>query len=799
MLFRIIVDNSNSGPVVRVCDGDGNPLNDPSTGLSLEPRTLVLYNAGGEQFPLPPVDEPVDTTAPEYDLCCGDRSVLTRIFGRIVGRAPQPNDGTKRGDIERFGRYLFHTLLGPTAWTTIERVAQGRSFELALSFRGFGEGEERWFTRLPWEMMYCPDKSRPGCGAFLAQLSPQVAITRRVPGVPPRNVRLLAPPRVLFVLGAKFSDMVIRPGAEYLGLLRALKANNLHMRLKTDILVQASRARLRAALKWFQPNIVHFICHGGQAVGSGPYLKFQNDDSSGEMVNVSANELLADLSEAPSVEIVVLNACYTASAEYRGIGQVASPMAMKLVQGDVNGKHVPLVIGMAGEVADRACRLFTRRFYESLLHDGMIAQAAAQGRRLGILNNLGMEPDIYVDWAMPTIFLPERASEAQIAVDPNPAEERWHQLGASLTPFDYPAFCGRLPYFQWYTLLMADRELQVLSRTPAGEPGGAFRGLALSVERKDLAAPGQERRQLGQSWLLHQIAAQAAYDGHLPLLLSSYTAPDQEWPGTRNALLERIHGAAVMTGKSLGIHQPQYWDKLKLLLRWREGDPRPALLDEPLFADYSHLNEPRDSQVYALALWNGLEQLLAAARAARPDLKPERMRVVLICDDVHLMGKEAVDFLLKTLLSTETLGELAGREYMRAVLAYAENGDSAMQHAIDALKEWTRLRWVNKCQLTAFQPVEDMIAYRQCLAGWREGNSKEGKPQPLILSPRLTPEAVAKFVELMNKKLSGVPSLLGSQRFTDMIDVMLSLGSEKLMPASDDELFQEQQMHAGGN
>src|ERR1700760_573508 len=67
---------------------------------------------------------------------------------------------------------------------------------------------------------------------------------------------------------------------------------------------------------------------------------------------------------------------------------------------------VPMVVGMSGEVADSACRLFTRRFYEALLQGESVAAATAEGRRAGLT---GADPYHTVDWAFPSLLLSECA------------------------------------------------------------------------------------------------------------------------------------------------------------------------------------------------------------------------------------------------------------------------------------------------------------------------------------------------------------------------------------------------------
>src|ERR1019366_335603 len=126
-------------------------------------------------------------------------------------------------------------------------------------------GRERDLHRQPWEMMHNGTE-------FLARAFPRlVTVTRLVAGKPLEARQLGLPPRVLFVIGSKLDDPQIRPGAEYLGLLRQIRSENGERSIHTRILcTSADRperkitpSSLRQVVKDFQPDVVHFICHGG--------------------------------------------------------------------------------------------------------------------------------------------------------------------------------------------------------------------------------------------------------------------------------------------------------------------------------------------------------------------------------------------------------------------------------------------------------------------------------------------------------------------------------------------------------
>src|SRR5262249_34082424 len=148
-----------------------------------------------------------------------------------------------------------------------------------------------------------------------------------------------------------------------------------------------------------------FICHGsledGQAQllltrgeGDGPARR-KTDEV--DFCNAARLLELLRLKKPPRRLpcIVILNACHTADAE---IGlRACQSIASSLVAGGV-----PVVLGMAGEVADGACRLYTRGFYEALLGETNVAQAAGAARRLAMRHYRNFNES--VEWARLTLF-----------------------------------------------------------------------------------------------------------------------------------------------------------------------------------------------------------------------------------------------------------------------------------------------------------------------------------------------------------------------------------------------------------
>lgn len=113
---------------------------------------------------------------------------------------------------------------------------------------------------------------------------------------------------------------------------------------------------LRRVLLDFQPKIVHFSGHGGEAEG----LVFE--DESGQLKFVSG-EAIAQLFSifATDIQCVVLNACYSE------------------VQAKQIAQYIPHVVGMKKEIGDRAAIAFSIGFYDGLLAGRSVRDAYRLG------------------------------------------------------------------------------------------------------------------------------------------------------------------------------------------------------------------------------------------------------------------------------------------------------------------------------------------------------------------------------------------------------------------------------------
>jgi hypothetical protein len=166
----------------------------------------------------------------------------------------------------------------------------------------------------------------------------------------------------------------VRFAPNILGLLRHLKIPAdaafqgafVNAKIQLRFLPEGDIEELKRECSRFRPSVLHFICHGEADAAGGAsriVLRRRPDGAPGGALvthSVSADELVDQLTENGGwlPPAIVLNACYAGGTPYRPapIDDTHLPFAAQLVR-----RGAAISVGMAGEVADRACRMFTLR------------------------------------------------------------------------------------------------------------------------------------------------------------------------------------------------------------------------------------------------------------------------------------------------------------------------------------------------------------------------------------------------------------------------------------------------------
>lgn len=152
----------------------------------------------------------------------------------------------------------------------------------------------------------------------------------------------------------------------------------------TRAALQERLAESNAAGEGF--HVVHFIGHG-QATPDGGVLLFEGD----EQPDPVPAEDLAEMLDEPALNLVVLNACETASS---------SDLFQSVAEATVR-RGVPAVIGMQVPVLDSAAIDFAREFYRAWAAGEPIEVAVAYARRL--VRQLGW--GAAADWSIPVLYM----------------------------------------------------------------------------------------------------------------------------------------------------------------------------------------------------------------------------------------------------------------------------------------------------------------------------------------------------------------------------------------------------------
>jgi hypothetical protein len=622
-----------------------------------------------------------------------------------------------------------------------------------------------------------PESATTGLLAFKG-----VQITRRVAdtnGAERRIEHLPSPPKVLVVVASALTDTRIRAGAEYLGLMRALKLEN--KVLNTRLVIGATAADMSLAIRTFRPNVIHVIGHGETRLGK-PVILFRPEQAGASDHAVDAKSLLELMRTEEGLALpglVVLNACADTAIDEVTVGR---PMAAELV-----GAGIPVVVGMSGNVADQACRLFTRGFYTALLNGTEIAKAAAIGRRAGVLY-AGYDVGRQIDWALPTLYMAEAVGAPSIDLTV-PDTDLARLMAAAMfteTP-NYPPFCGRWEHLARFRSLLSGTTRQFM---------------LLRVARADsVAGMKNVPPKFGSERLLKEFAAEAFRDGHVPILISKdWLDVEAEWPRSRQDFANRCLFRALKRTRDVLEEMPEHaleierlWPLTGRIFGWKSAaDSFPNGFEDP---------DVDEAQQLAMALTLDLLELRRLVVEQRGQPANADVKVVVLLEDFHDLefGPE-----LLQLFGSRGLASKQARPWTRAVISYqTKNVGTDQQAAIKAIEAWQLSGTVDPCDLGTLHPVfgetmsetdagaaqEAALVYRQFLLGWSDGTRKRPLSVPRSELDRLY------MYRLAQQTGFGVPSMLDTDGAIGAISFMDGTVARS---ANDDDALEADRVRAAG-
>ncbi|RDI24498.1 CHAT domain-containing protein [Lentzea flaviverrucosa] len=397
------------------------------------------------------------------------------------------------GEVQHYGRWLFDCLLGLETWASVRQaldVVAVKGVELALRW----PPDEAELHQLSWEAMH------DGRNALAGHPDLLVAISRVVPAGPDEPPSITRPPKVLFAVGGSLDEDTIRPGAMFMGLLKAFEMDGY---CSSKAVQGVTIDSLAWHCKQFQPDIVHIVAHGEVVDGEG-LLQLADRDP------VGVDSLMPALTAGGAPLAVVLSACQSGGPGLTGGKLVdASPLAAELV-----ARGIPIVSAVAGAVSEPACRLYTKQLVEAVYRGVPVVEAAAKGRRAALQQSGSSSTQL--DWAMPALFVGEELSSSFRPVDAA-AAGRLVDIAKRLRLSEPPVFIGR------------NAIMGLLDDLFEYESSSSRLGTIAAV--RDASIKG-----LGGTRLLREIGFQLLLRGHLPVLLGPF---DTEPPaGLRDVVVE---------------------------------------------------------------------------------------------------------------------------------------------------------------------------------------------------------------------------------------------------------------------
>jgi CHAT domain len=568
--------------------------------------------------------------------------------------------------LQLYGELLFQAVFGPELWQDLLQETGCEPY-LEIAIRGQGRHGADWDS-LRWEALH--DGTRP-IAARGAARAPTGAIVPVgvVRLVKSGNERLFGPiehiPRVLFAIGSRLTDRNVQAGAEFMGIMRHLERDggSIHPRVQAE----ASLESLQRELATFKPDVMHLIGHGRRASDGQVTVQLHAETSvmpGGEWV--TAEQLLGAFGEAGHAPaMLILSACATAS-----VGVVnALPFAAQLVAGGV-----PVVVAMAGDIADTACRVFTRALTGAIGRGVPLGKAVIAGRQAAFHQRPQFASS---HWIMPSVFLAEGISDTNYLVDVTKTQAirtRVYDLGLAREP----VFFGRDEFLDAMgRLLDGDKPLNVM-----------------------LAYTPNPYKSYGGERLLRHLGAHAVREGVLPVLVAGL---EKNPPTNRASLAAAINKSIRNTWRSLGLDEDRRQDSRAVAIA-ADPDTDPNDLAHAIRTDLKNLVDALDPT-----------DPVRRRRAGDP-------QVVLL---IHRVDGwlDALDDLL------DMLGE-KGLKGGAVPVPVVLTGADVEQLSVHKLRKGDAQPWGKAAKLDRFaiEDDEDLLAYQ-----WWLLNPPDGEP---VYAPR---------------------------------------------------------------
>lgn len=270
---------------------------------------------------------------------------------------------------------------------------------------------------LPWELL-----RQPGKPEFLSLHRRQSVVRYLTVGRPvyasprPKILRILAvaaSPRLLPALNLERELANLRRAASSVTGLEVVTPE------------APTLAALRQVLRSQECHVLHFMGHGGSMESSPKkVLFFETED--GSKAPVRGTDLMNKLSDFPTLRLVVLNACESASVSGEDLeGEIGFDAFVGVANSLVLG-GMPAVVAMQRRISDAAAIAFSRAFYQRLVVGDPVDAAVTEGRQ-----EIHSADPANSEWAAPVLFMRTKTGElypSKDLWDPAARKQRYRRI-----------------------------------------------------------------------------------------------------------------------------------------------------------------------------------------------------------------------------------------------------------------------------------------------------------------------------------------------------------------------------------
>lgn len=306
-----------------------------------------------------------------------------RDFGRQLGKAITGNSGQRPSakELLDFGEQLFNFLFQGSLRQLYDRLPAG-----PVSLQILSDRTE--IRETPWEYMVTPDcQPSPHRDRSVVRIHPTCGIDSPTPKKITQGIK------VLFVSADPIDGQAVSSQEVLNKIQRSFDSQRVGS-VFIKVVLGATRLSLINTIMQEEFDVFHFLGHGGTSNNVGHLALEDIDNHSSDIISASE---LATILAGKSVQLAILSACESGNGNHSDdFGVVATAL--------IRAK-IPAVVANQYPIPQESIPHFVRALYISLMQDGDIDRAVAEGRvNLDFLTPPPLQGRAKIEWGIPALY-----------------------------------------------------------------------------------------------------------------------------------------------------------------------------------------------------------------------------------------------------------------------------------------------------------------------------------------------------------------------------------------------------------